>query len=74
MDEAGPSAARVDRAPLPPELSRVVQKQAAVLGAERDALLALRAHLEDRGLLAVGELADDGGHGGAILPAEAGRP
>jgi len=74
MDEAGRSAARVDRAPLPPELSRLVQEQPAVLGAERDALLAVRAHLEDRRLLAFGELADDGGHGGAILPAGAGRP
>jgi hypothetical protein len=73
MDEAGRSAARVDRAPLPPELSRLVRSSRRC-SAERDALLAVRAYLEDRRLLAFGELADDGGHGGAILPAEAGRP
>ena len=68
------SAARVDRAPPAPELSRVVQEQPAVLGAERDALLAVGAHIQNGRLVAVGELADDGGHGGANPTRRCGRP
>lgn len=57
VDDLGP---RVDRPPQPPELARIVDQEPPVLRAERDALLPVRADLEDGGLVALRELA---GHG-----------